>query len=179
MMTPDQIKTDHLGFKYAYIKAPANLKRDANKTFLISEWTAERAETWGLRALFAYNRGGGEVPVADIMGRGMEGIFWLGVNTFLRGQMKAEEVQPILNELLECVKIVRDPGRNEVGTGKPIAHDLMPQDIFEIQTRYWLRSEVLELHTGFSVLAVASRLISAAMATEDTSNIQTSLPLSD
>lgn len=178
-MEPEQIKLDHLGFKYAYVKAPANLKRDANKTFLISEWTAERAETWGLRALFAYNRGGGEVPVADIMGRGMEGIFWLGINTFVRGQMKAEEVQPILNELLECVKIVRDPNRNEVGTGKPIAHALMAEDIFEIQTRYWLRSEVLELHTGFSVLAFLSKLISGVMAKENTSTTETSRPSSD
>lgn len=146
--------------KREIIKVPAEWgKRDAGKVFLITEWPAERAEEWAFRALIAYNRGGGQVPVDAISG-GMEAIFWLGINTFLRGQMQADEIIPILNELMECVKIIRDPEAR--GPDGPVATDLVTgaRDIWEIQTRLWLRSEVLRIHTNFSVADLLSRLIS-------------------
>lgn len=133
--------------------------RDAGKHFLITEWSAEKAEAWAVRALIAYNRGGGDVPAAAIDG-GMEAIFWLGVNTFLRGQMKSEEVIPILNELLDCVKIIRDPKARGLD-GSIIATDILPgsDDVEEVQTRLWLRSEVLRVHTNFSLTELLSRLL--------------------
>ena len=149
------------------VKVPEWGKRDAGKVFLITEWAAERAEEWAFRALIAYNRGGGQVPVEAISG-GMEAVFWLGVNTFLRGQMQAAEVIPILNELMECIKIIRDP--NTRGPDGPVAHDVLPGDIEEIKTRLWLRSEVLRIHTFFSVSDLVSRLISEAMKREAASS---------
>lgn len=146
------------------VKVPSEWgKRDAGKTFLITEWPAERAEEWAFRALIAYNRGGGQVPIDAISG-GMEAIFWLGVNTFLRGQMQAGEVIPILNELMECVKIIRDP--TVKGAEGPIATDLVPgaDDIAEVQTRLWLRSEVLRVHTNFSIGDLLSKLISGMIS---------------
>ena len=142
------------------VKVPEWGKRDAGKVFLITEWAAERAEEWAFRALIAYNRGGGQVPVEAISG-GMEAVFWLGVNTFLRGQMQAAEVIPILNELMECIKIIRDP--NTRGPDGPVAHDVLPSDIEEIKTRLWLRSEVLRIHSGFSLAELTSALISQVM----------------
>jgi hypothetical protein len=155
------------------VKVPADWgKRDAGKHFLIEEWPAERAEEWAFRALIAYNRGGGQVPIEAISG-GMEAIFWLGINTFLRGQMQAAEVIPILNELMECIKIVRDPTAR--GPDGAVAHDILPNDIEEIKTRLWLRSEVLRVHVNFSVSDLISKLISEVMNRQaDSSTVQTS-----
>lgn len=143
------------------VQVPAGYGRDSGKVFLITEWTADRAEEWAMRALLAYNRGGGQIPL-EVLGGGMEAIFWIGVNTFLRGQMQAAEVIPILNELLECVQIIRDPKAH--GQDGPVAHKIIPgsEDIAEVQTRLWLRSEVLRVHTNFSVADLVSKLISGA-----------------
>lgn len=164
--------------KVETVRVPAGFGRDSEnggKVFLITEWPAERAEEWALRMLLAYNRGGGQVPVEAISG-GMEAIFWLGVNTFLRGQMQSDEVIPILNELFECVKIIRDP--NAKGPQGPIATDLLPgaDDIEEVKTRLWLRSEVLRVHTNFSVADLVSTLILGVMnhSKETSSTAETS-----
>lgn len=139
-------------------------RRDAGKHFLITEWPAERAEKWALAALMAFNRGGGEFGVEHAIGRGMEGIAVIGVQTFLRGQMRAEETIPLLDQLLECVQLVRDPAARDVATGLPVATPIVsPDDVEEVQTRLWLRSEVLKLHTGFSPGDALSTLISAIM----------------
>jgi hypothetical protein len=168
------LQVDSSGRKKKIIRADESMGRDAGKHFLITEWYAERAEKWALRALLAYNRGGGEVPVEAVFNGGMEGIFWLGINTFLRGQMKSEEVIPILDELLECVQMVRDPNK-KLPDGSPIVTPIASKDdIGEIKTRLWLRSEVLELHTGFSVAALVSKLISAVMEHSHTQTRKTS-----
>jgi hypothetical protein len=135
-------------------------KRDAGKHFMITEWPAARAEKWAVAALLAFNRGGGRFPIEMTAGMGMRGIVVLGLETFLRGQMKPEEVQPILDDLLDCVKIVRDKTARDKATGKPVATDIVSDDdIQEVQTRMWLRSEVLRVHTGFSVGDALSSLI--------------------
>jgi hypothetical protein len=134
--------------------------RDIGKHFLISEWSADHAEKWAFRMLIAYNRGGGQIPV-EVLGHGMQTIFMVGINTFLRGQMDANEVIPILDELLECAKIIRDPTARGVD-GAIIATDILPMDIEEVRTRLWLRSEVLRLHTNFSMAELLSSLLTAA-----------------
>ena len=152
-------------------------KRDAGKTFLIREWPAERAEKWGIKALLAYNRGGGQIDVDAAIGAGMEGIFFLGVQTFLRGQIRAEEAIPILDELLDCVRIIRDPKARDAATGEPVATPIVSEDdVEEVQTRMWLRSEVLRLHTNFSPAAAVSTLISAIMTTTASPGTRTSPP---
>lgn len=148
--------------KKEIVKVPADYGRDAGKVFVITEWPAARAEDWALRALISYNRGGGQIPIEAIQG-GMESIFWMGVNTFLRGQMQADEVIPILNQLFECITIVRDPNAKAVDGSGVVTHPVMDTDIAEIKTRLWLRSEVLRVHTNFSVSDLLSRLISGMM----------------
>lgn len=145
----------------------ASVFRDAGKHFLITEWAADRAEKWAFRAIIAYNRGGGQIPI-DVIGQGMQAIFFVGINTFLRGQMDAAEVIPVLDELLQCVKIIRDPTKR-APDGAIIATDLLPDDIEEVKTRLWLRSEVLRVHTNFSPAELLSTLWAALMTTESTS----------
>ena len=130
--------------------------RDRGKVFKITEWPAARAERWALSMILAANRGAGELPTS-IAGIGMEGIAIIGINTFLRGNISKDELLPLLDELLECVAIVRDPKAPHVAT------PLMEDEIAEVTTRMWLRGEVLSLHLSFSVGAALSALYSKIM----------------
>lgn len=131
--------------------------RDLGKIFVITEWPAARAERWGLEVMFAANKGGGELPLS-LAGLGMEGIAILGINTFLRGNIESGVLIPLFDQLIECVRIVRDPKKPDVIT------DLVPDaDIEEVATRMWLRSEVLSLHLNFSVGAAFRALYSKIM----------------
>jgi|SRR5579859_4281031 len=161
--------------KREVVEVPEWGKRDKGKSFLITEWPAATAERWGIKALLAYNRGGGNIDPDAAIGAGMEGIFFLGVQAFLRGKMEAEETIPILDELLDCVKIVRDPKARNAETGDPVATPIVSDDdIQEVQTRMWLRSEVVRVHTGFSPAAAVSNLISLIMTPAASRGTQTS-----
>lgn len=128
----------------------SNRDHEHKKVFLITEWDAATAERWGMSMMLALNRSAGEIPM-DLSGIGMEGVAVLGINTFLRGNIQAAEILPLLDQLLDCVQIVRDPKHPEVATALA-----SPDDIEEVATRLWLRSQVIELHTGFSPAAALS-----------------------
>lgn len=137
--------------------------RDQNKHFKITEMPATQAEKWGWRALLLL-RGSGERMPDNVQGLGMVGVAVLGINVFLRGEMSFTNLEPLLDEMMTCVKIVRDPRYPDVVT------DLMPDhDIEEVQTRLWLRSEVLKLHTGFSPADALSKLLEGIRAPASTS----------
>jgi hypothetical protein len=155
--------------KTEIVRVPDWGKRDAGKIFLLTEWPAARAEKWAMRALLALNRSGGEIPL-NIAGIGMQGIAIIGLNTFLRGNVEANEIIPILDELIECVQFIRDPKARDVQTGLPIATSLTSEDdIEEIVTRAWLRSEVLRVHINFSVAEALLKLLSEIMTPAATS----------
>jgi hypothetical protein len=135
---------------------PGTRNRDQNKIFKITEWPAAHAERWALRMLLATNKGGGELPL-DLAGMGMEGIAIIGINTFLRGNISDDAILPLIDELLECVEVIRDVKHPEVVT------KLVDGDIEEPATRMWLRGEVLSLHLNFSVAAVLSALYARIM----------------
>lgn len=132
--------------------------RDANKNFRITEMPATRSEKWGMRALLML-RGSGERVPDNVQGLGMVGVAILGINVFLRGEMNFEALEPLLDEMMTCVEIVRDPRHPDVAT--PLVSD---DDIEEVQTRLWLRSEVLRVHTGFSPADALSTLVAAIQA---------------
>jgi hypothetical protein len=153
-------------------------REPTSKHFLLTEWPAARAEEWAIRAILAYNRGGVDINLDRALGMGMRAIAIFGIQTFLRGQMRAEEIVPILNELLECVKIIRDPSARDKETGEPVATPIVSDDdIEEVATRLWLRSEVIRLHTGFSPGDALSHLVSLIMTPEGVSpSTETSPP---
>jgi hypothetical protein len=136
------------------------LNRDLNKHFLVTEWPAARADRWMQKVTFAFNKGAGELPMS-MRGVGWEGIAIVGINTFLRGNVSSEEMMPLLDELLECVKLIRDPKHPDVVTD--IVSD---DDIEEVATRWWLRNEVVSVHINFSPLAALSRLMSSILTRE-------------
>jgi hypothetical protein len=133
-------------------------KRDADKHFLITEWDADHVESWGIKLALACARSRSDLP-QNITGIGWEGVALLGINVFLRGDVDAAEITPIFNELLECVKMVRDPQAYDKNKGGPVVTDIVsPDDIEEVATRLWLRSEVLRVTLGFSPADVLSHL---------------------
>lgn len=129
--------------------------RDAGSQFLITEMSAAAAEKWGLRA-FLLLKGSGERIPDSVAGLGMVGVAIIGLNVFLQGNIKPEDLEPLLDEMMECVKKVRDPRKPELAT--PLVSE---DDIEEVATRLWLRSEILRIHTGFSPAESLSKLISA------------------
>jgi len=132
--------------------------RDKGKRYLITEWPAARADKWVCRVGFAFNQGAGAIPL-DLRSVGWEGIAILGINTFLRGSIRSEEMIPLFDELLECVRIIRDPKFPDV-TSELVLED----DIEEVATRWWLRSEVVSVHVGFSPAEALLKLVASITA---------------
>jgi len=134
--------------------------RDEGKHFQITEWSAAKADNWITRVGFAFNQGAGAIPL-DLRSVGWEGIAIIGINTFLRGSIRSEEMIPLFDELLQCVQIIRDPKHLEVAS--PMVSD---DDIEEVATRWWLRAEVVRVHINFSPLDALSALLRSIVAKE-------------
>lgn len=136
--------------------------RDAGKQFLITEKPAVDAERWAWRMFIAMKGTSGNIPLeADRLG--MVGVAILGLNTFLAAPVKFDELRPLLDELLECVKIIRDPRYPGVAT--PLTG--LGDEIEEVPTVAWLRSEVLRVHTGFSFADGLLNLITMVRTSAD------------
>lgn len=139
--------------------------RDAGKSFLLVEKSAYEAEKWATRALLALSQAGVEVP-DDAARSGALGILLAGLEAFKALPFDAAE--PLLDEMLTCIAFVPDPNKIDPQTERPIYRALMRGDDFndgdiaEVATLLKLRSEVLELHLGFSMTAALSNLAAAA-----------------
>jgi hypothetical protein len=129
--------------------------RDKGKTFLITEMGALQAEKWARRALLALCNKNVDIP-PDIVHRGIEGLLRVGFSA-LSG-LDYEKAEPLFDEMLACVEIVPDPGKNPGFKRAPT----MEGDIEEVATILRLRGEVWELHTGFSLAALSQRFSSDA-----------------
>jgi hypothetical protein len=140
--------------------------RDKGKKFLLTEMSAARAERWAMRAFFALANSGVDLP-PNIQGAGMAGLAILGLQALMG--MDPERVQPLLDEMMECVQIIPSAAAG------PRA--LVEEDIEEVATRIKLKMEVFELHTGFSLADVMSRAskTSVAKTSQDSSSTETSL----
>ena len=157
--TPDidqvrgQIGIEH-GLKVLDVTIPAWGGRDAGKTFRITEMPAAQAERWGWRMMLVLKGSNGNIPMG-IASMGMVAVAIVTLNAFLQSEIDHEKLQPLLDEMLGCVTMVRDKRRPELTT------KLTAFDIMEVKTRLWLRSEVLRLHTDFSPADALSALFQA------------------
>src|SRR5207253_9774349 len=78
-------------------------------------------------------------------------------------------IEPYMDQLIdECVTIIRDPKAIDKTTGLPVATPILAGEVAEVATLSWLRSEVVRVHTNFSVLDSLSGLLS--LMTSATSN---------
>lgn len=132
------------------IRIPADPpSRDAGKTFLITEMSAMQSEKWAIRSLGAIANSGMDIPT-EVIQMGMGAMVAVGFKGLLT--MAFDDAEPLLDEMMACIQIVPDPKN---------AHVVRPvddEDIEDVTTRLMLRSEVFELHTGFSPAAFLSKL---------------------
>lgn len=121
--------------------------RDRGKVFVITEMPASQAEKWAIRAFMAAAATGAEIP-DDLAAMGMAGLFRLGSEAL--SKIPFEQAEPLLDEMMGCVQIAPNPGNPSVVRG------LIEDDIEEIATRVRLRTQILQLHVGFSAAGATS-----------------------
>lgn len=154
------------GRKFEIVVVPDWGGRDKGKRFAIEEVPALQAEKWFWRFVIALKGTSGQIP-EDLASFGMAAMSIItarAVNTFLSADIDFVKLEPLLDELIGCVKIVRDPKVNDPATGRPFATPIVSvDDIEEVKTIVWLRSEVLRIHSNFSLADGLLTLVSAVM----------------
>lgn len=161
-----------MAMKTERVLVPDGYGADSGKTFVVTAMSAMRAEKWAWRMSLAIKGTAGHIPLdleESLSRLGIVGVAVRGVNAFLAAAVKFEEIEPLLDEMLKCVTVVRDPRHPDVAT------QLLEADIAEPRTVMWLRGEVLRVHVGFSPADVLSRLTSA-LETSASLNTRTSPP---
>ncbi|TCJ96143.1 hypothetical protein EV694_1695 [Volucribacter psittacicida] len=111
--------------------------RDAGVNFLITEMPVAKADKWAMKVLIALSNAGIKVPNAQV---GM-----LGISAVLLSALQnidEEKAIPLLDELLDCVKIIPEGG-------VPRQLDLTLNDVQDFTTLWYLRKEALMLHIDF------------------------------
>ena len=114
--------------------------RDQGKVFVLTEMSAFDAEWWATKALLALCNSGIELP-EDIKTAGMAGLVKIALEAF--GKIHPDDVKPLLDKMLECVKVMPDPAKPRV------IRPLDESDIEEVKTLITIRKAILDLHTGF------------------------------
>ena len=139
--------------------------RDHNKTFILTEWPASRAEAWAIRALLALGAANVEVP-DGVLNDGMAGLAAIGLKKLFALPYSA--AGPLLDELMECVTVMPDARRPQVKRA------LVEEDIEEIRTRLTLKWQVLKLHIDFTIAGGLSNLGGKTPAAAKSSPTRTS-----
>lgn len=158
------MKLNEQGLKTEVVTVPEWGERDRGKYFLITEMPAAQAEKWGLRMVNVLKGTSAVIP-QTAASLGMVGVAIIGLNAWLAADIDPAKLEPLMDQMMTCVSVIRDPRHPDVAT--PIVSD---SDIMEIRTRLWLRSEILQLHTGFSPAEMLSRLISAIQTSKETTS---------
>lgn len=144
--------------------------RDKGKMFYIKEMPAARAEKWAMRAFLALAHAGIEVP-EEMQGAGWAALAVIGLRAL--GRMAYSEFEPLMDEMMECVEFI--PDQSKPSYHRKMLMDEGSEDVEEAKTLFWLRSEVFELHTGFSI---AGALLTSAEDSETTAQNSSRTPTS-
>jgi hypothetical protein len=126
---------------------------DKGKVFLLTKMDAFRAEKWAIRAFLALIEGGVQIPpelaaggmTALVSEEAMSAIF--GALLGGLGKLDWTKVEPLLDEMLECIRFMPDSVGNP-DFSRPL--NKAAGDIEEVPTLLKLRGAVLKLHTAFS-----------------------------
>jgi hypothetical protein len=155
--------------------------RDHGKVFVLTEKPALDAERWAKRALAAVGRTNAMTGVdpAELEGLGLIGVAAVGVRAL--ATLQDEDSERLMAEMMECVQI--RPNSKAPQVIRPLMEkpdETGTYDIEDIKTIWQLRNEVLELHLGFSLPDVFSKLkTSTSNAPGNSSTTQTSPPSSE
>ena len=116
--------------------------RDFGKAFLVTEMNPIQAFKWGGKAVIALVNAGVTLP--DGSGEmGFAGLMGVAF-THLQNGLDWEEVEPLLDELMKCVKYIPSPDNTSV------VRPLIDSDIDEVSTIALLHSEVFKIHINFT-----------------------------
>ena len=166
--------------KKEVVRVPDGYGRDSSppKYFKIIEWPAIKAEKWAWRMALCLKGSSAYIP-EDVARLGIIGITARIINGILGADIDEARFLPLLDEMMECVQIVRvkdTPDPNDLT--QPLSTPMnLEDDIEEPRTVAWLRSEVLRLHTGFNIAEGLYVLLSAGSNTKEaSSDIPTSPP---
>jgi len=135
--------------------------RDKGKLFVVNEKSAAAAEWWATRALLALGKAGADIGDTDNLG--MQKLATIGLTSLMK--VDPFDLKPLLDEIMECVRII--PDKNNIDFSRPLRIDSTSgeDDIEEFATYVRLRTEVFELHTGFSIPVVGQTSNTATGAT--------------
>jgi hypothetical protein len=123
--------------------------RDKGKSYLLTEMPVYKTEKWAARALLAVSSVIGPDAVAD-SSEGFGGL--ANINFSDLSKVPFELAEPLLDEMMECVKFCPNP--SDLNVTRPILPEA--DDIEEITTMLTLRKEILGLHFNFFSRAGAS-----------------------
>jgi len=148
--------------------------RDRGKVFLVTEMPPRQSEKWATRALLAVSRSNSSLgaEAGELADSGMAGLAAIGFRAL--SSLEFEDAEPLLDEMLSCVSFVPDPSKIDQLTQRPLCFPVAPDDIEEVSTLLALRSEVIEIHTGFSPAAFLSTLGETARQKLNSSDTPTS-----
>lgn len=119
-------------------------ERDNGKTFVLTEMPADQAERWALRALFAMQMAGVELP-DDAESAGIAALASVGLKAMTSIPWAVAE--PLLAEMMACVQYVPEAA----GVAPQAIMEGVASQVEDVKTRFMLRLKVFELHTGFSL----------------------------
>jgi hypothetical protein len=128
------------------VRSDAIGSRDAGKVFVLTEMPADAAERWALRALFAMQTAGIEIP-DDAVNAGVAALAAVGLKAIT--SIPFASAEPLLAEMMACVQYEHAPGQ---ALQRILDGDV--SQIEDVKTRLLLRAKVFELHTGFSLPVV-------------------------
>ncbi len=142
--------------------------RDNGKTFILTEMAATKAEDWAIRVMFALGSANVEVPEGALQ-LGMSALAEIGLKKLFA--VNAEQMRPLLSELMECVEFVPNPQKPQV----KIRFPMFESQIEEVRTLLTLKWEVLKLHLDFSLAdGLSESLGKGPEATNRRPNMRTS-----
>lgn len=130
--------------------------RDKGKTFRITEMPATAFEKWLVRATNAMARSGlsisDDTRQSDAKELGVDAVFAFGFRSLIGADFA--EAEPLMDEMMACVSFVPDPKHPEMSR-RLFDGDI--EEVDELSTIWFLRGEVMELHTGFTMADFLSK----------------------
>lgn len=120
--------------------------RDKGKGYLITEMPAHQGEKWAARLLLAAANAGLEMPEGFSLETAsmakLAGIAMLAIS-----RSKWDAIEPLLDEMMQCVQYVPNPANTTVVLSLGVTSD----SIEEVKTYLTIRKEWIALHLGFSM----------------------------